>query len=522
MTSSLTGATALAWQNLRRDRIIAAVWLVLMAAMAAASAYATPSLISSPADQRRLALELNAQPALRALYGPILDPDALGEVAMSKMTVLYALIAAILFVVVLRRHTRVEEESGRAELLAATVIGRNAPLAGAVLECLGLAVVLGAVVFAASALGGLPVAGSLWFGLSWVGTAAVATGVAAVACQLSASARTCAAIAAAVLGAFYVVRALGDGLQATWLSWCSPLGWNTQLRAWSDPRIWVLALYAVTSALLLVVAAVLRGARDLGEGLVAARPGRTSAPAWLGSALGLVVRVHRTGALLWAVALFGGGIAFGAMSPGLDSLVASMGGGQELIDRLGGAMIAAVLSVLAMAVTFFGVSIVAAAGADEAGGHAELVLATGVSRRAWFGAVVGFALIGSAVLVLLGGLGLMIGDALAGGARPWTALVAAGAWVGAVVAVQAVVILAWSHRAAWSVLGWGVVALCLLDTLLGELLRFPTWLVKVSPYSVVPQYPVEAWRWSPVLGLWVGAALVGLLAWFRFRERDIG
>ena len=75
--------------------------------------------------------------------GRALRPDprrhSLGELAMTKVTVLYAVILALMFVVVVRRHTRTEEESGHAELLAGTAIGRDALLAGAVVEGVGAA-----------------------------------------------------------------------------------------------------------------------------------------------------------------------------------------------------------------------------------------------------------------------------------------------------------------------------------------------------------------------------------------------
>ena len=59
-----------------------------------------------------VATSFNEQPGLLALYGPILDPRSAGELAMSKLTVLYALFSAVLYVVLVRRHTRVEEETG--------------------------------------------------------------------------------------------------------------------------------------------------------------------------------------------------------------------------------------------------------------------------------------------------------------------------------------------------------------------------------------------------------------------------
>ena len=212
--------------------------------MTFASASATGTLFSSLQDRVTIATVLNEQPGLVALYGPILDPSSAGELAMSKLTVLYALFSAVLYVVLVRRHTRVEEESGRAELVGGTMIGRDAPLAAAVIESAGVAVALGLLVTLANVAGGLPTVGSVWFGLTWAGTGLVATGTAAVACQLSASSRTCGAIAAGLLAGAFALRAVGDTVDGLhWMSWLSPLGWNTQLRAWSEPRWWVLGLY---------------------------------------------------------------------------------------------------------------------------------------------------------------------------------------------------------------------------------------------------------------------------------------
>ena len=119
---------------LRRDRLLASVWIALLTVVAYASAAATESLYPTVADQVAAARAINASPAVVALYGPILDERSLGELAMTKLTVLYAVFVALLLVVVVRRHTRGDEENGRAELVAGTAVGRGAVLAAAVLE----------------------------------------------------------------------------------------------------------------------------------------------------------------------------------------------------------------------------------------------------------------------------------------------------------------------------------------------------------------------------------------------------
>ena len=190
--TTYAGTWALTRVALRRDRVLASVWVLLLVVVVYASAAATESIYPTAADRVEAAEAINASPAIVALYGPILDVRSAGELAMTKLTVLYAVFAALLFLVLVRRHTRTEEESGRAELLGGTAVGHDAQLAAAVLESVLVALALGALCALACVGGGLPVAGSVGFGLSWVGVSWVTIGLTAVACQLSASARTCA------------------------------------------------------------------------------------------------------------------------------------------------------------------------------------------------------------------------------------------------------------------------------------------------------------------------------------------
>lgn len=515
--TTLTGTGLLLRQAFRRDRIVVPVSLAVLTLMTYASASATETIFASAQERVRLAHSINGQPGLTALYGPILDPSSVGELAMSKMTVLYALVSTILYVVLVRRHTRVEEETGRAELAGGTAIGRDAPMAAAAIESLAVASALGMLVFTANAVAGLPVTGSLWFGVSWFGTGAVATAVAAVACQLSASARTCGAIAAGLLGGAFVVRAIGDAVEgAHWLVWWSPLGWNTQLRAWSEPRWWVVGLYVGLTAALLMLAQTLHGRRDIGAGMVHARPGPSEGR--LRGPGDLVLRLHRTSFGLWIVAMASMGAMFGAMSPGFDDLLSGTGG-SELIARLGGTFIAVLLSVAAMAVTCFPVSLIAAAHAQEATGLTGLVLSTQTSRTRWFGSIALFAFAGAAGLLLVVGVTTGAGFAAAGGGEGSAAVRASLGWVPAVWFVVAVAFIGLALGLDW--VGWAAVALFATMALIGDLLELPPWFVNLSPYAATPSYPAEPWSWTPTVSLLVlTAALVGA-AWWRLERRDI-
>ncbi len=398
---------------LRRDRVLVGAWLLVLTVVVAASAAATGSLYPTAADRVAAARAIDGSPAVVALYGPVLDPRSLGELAMTKTTVLYAVLVAVLAVLLVRRQTRGEEESGRAELVGATGVERSAPLAAALLEATLVSLAAGLLATAADVAGGLPVTGSVAFGAGWAATGLVGAAVGAVACQVSASARTCAALALGTLAALYLLRALGD---TTWagvpvVPWLSPLGWSTRLRAWGDPRWWVLLLHLGLAAALTVLAVVLRGRRDLGAGLVHARPG--PAHGRLGSPLGLACagparpgRVERRSPGRRCGPGHGG--ARRGRAAGLPAARAALA-------RLGGrggpgrALLAAELSVAAVVVTCFAVAVVARAGADEREGRTAQVLATPASRTAVLLAPALVAVVGSAWLLLVTGLGAALG-----------------------------------------------------------------------------------------------------------------
>jgi ABC-2 type transport system permease protein len=399
---------------------------------------------------------------------------------MTKMTVTYAVFLMAFAVTLVRRHTRVEEESGRAELLGGLALDQSAPLVSAVLLGGLGSLVISLLAALADIAGGLPVAGSLWFGASWLGLGLVGTGIGAVCAQVSASARTSGAVAAGTIAVLFVLRAVGDTTSASWLSWLSPLGWSTQLRAWSDPRGWVLLLDLALAAALVSAAVVVRGRRDLGSGLLPERAGPATGSPRLSDALALTLRVHTTSLAVWTVACAAMGVLMAAIVPSIGSMLDSAGA-RELVQRLGGVgalqetLVAAFVSVGAVVISCFAVAVVSHSGGEEHDGRTEEVLATATERSASF-------------LAVVAGLALV---ALALGSR-------------------------------YAALGWAVVVAVLLVGPVAELLRLPGWVAGLSPYSHVPKVPAESLAWTPEPVLAAIAAALLATAWWRYRERDIG
>jgi ABC-2 type transport system permease protein len=100
-----------------------------------------------------------------------------------------------------------------------------------------------------------------------------------------------------------------------------------------------------------------------------------------------------------------------------------------------------------------------------------------------------------------------------------SAVPAALGWVPAACLVAAVGLLGLGLRAPW--LGWSFFVVSMTLTFVGELLELPVCVQRISPYSAVPTYPLEAWQWPPVLVLTALVAAVSGLAWLLFRQRDV-
>ena len=242
-----------------------------------------------------------------------------------------------IFIVI--RHTRGDEEAGRLELVGSTVVGRQAPLTAGLLTAVTANVAIFALLCLALPATGLPVSGSVLFAAAIGASGLAFTGIAAVAAQLASGVRGARGICLGVLGAAFMLRAIGDSAGPSgpsWLTWTSPLGWVELTRPFDGQRWWVLALPCAVLVAGVGTAYTLSARRDLGAGLLPDRPGRPSASGLLRGPLSLAFRLQRGVLASWAA-----GVAFifaasGAAAKGIGSL---LGGSTQLrneFTRLGG------------------------------------------------------------------------------------------------------------------------------------------------------------------------------------------
>ncbi|MEB3021055.1 ABC transporter permease [Mycolicibacter sp. MYC098] len=525
---NLVGTPEMLRLYLRRDRIVLPMWVLLLS-LPLASVYiaSIKAIYPTAADRAGLATTIMASPAQRAVYGQVYN-DSLGAVGIWKAGIFHLLIAVAVILTVIR-HTRADEETGRTELIDSTAVGRYAGLTGALLLAGGASVTTGVIGALGLLTSGVPAAGSFAFGAALAGSGLVFTAVAAVAAQLSPSARFARGAAFSVLAAAFTIRAVGDAGSGA-LSWFSPLGWSLQVRPYAGDRWWVLVLHLATAAALTQLAYRLASRRDVGAGLLADRPGPRRAAPTLAGAFGLAWRLDRGALLLWTLGLLLYGLLIGSVVHGIGDEVGS-DSARDMVIRLGGtamlerAFIAVAFTMLGMVAAAFAVSLVLRLHQEETGGRAETLLAGSLSRSRWLASHLVIALIGAATAILASGVvaGVVYGAAVGDiGGQLGSVIGSAAVQLPAVWLPAAVTVALFGLAPRLAPTGWavliGFVALYLLGTLSG----LPQWVLDLEPFAHIPLVgPDVGFTALPLVALSaIDAALIGMGVW-AFRRRDL-
>ena len=519
--SMLTGTGTLLALAVRRDRIRLSVWIAVLTLM---MVYAPNAVrLAYPSEAQRIArVNLLKTPAGIMMGGPMFGGNEtdLGVMMANELMLTLIIAAAILAILTVIRHTRAEEESGAAELVMSSTVGRYArTFAALVLVGAVNAVLAVTMTLALSSVGFDPIdCAAMCLGIT--GAAMVFGAVAAVTAQLWRQARPATGAAMAALAAAALVRGVGDVINhsGSALSWFSPIAWAQQMRAFVDVRWWPFAMLVALTLTLMGTAAVLESRRQYDDGILPSTGERPRARPVRGVfALNLVLQ--RGQVIGWGVGLFVSALAFGSMTKSLEDAAKS----NELIARVlatqgNNGIYTTMTQFLAAATTAFVVSTIFRLNQDEQSGIAEAVLAGSVSRWRWLFSAVGATLIGSAVLLAVAGLGNGLGAAITLGEFDLVPrLTVAGlAQVPALMVIGAIAGLAVALRRAW--IGWLAVTFVVLALYLGALLRLPHWLIDLSPVgrTTVPSHvPVIA-----LIVMVVTAVVLSGVAGAIYRRRD--
>src|SRR5665647_593987 len=121
-TDLFAGTGRLVRLALRRDRILLPVWIASISGLAGAVVASYAATLPSEAERAVTAAFGAANPMARVFDGPA-SGTTLGAMSMVEAYKILAILTALMSAQAIVRHTRQDEETGRAELLGSAVVG---------------------------------------------------------------------------------------------------------------------------------------------------------------------------------------------------------------------------------------------------------------------------------------------------------------------------------------------------------------------------------------------------------------
>ncbi|MBB6450945.1 ABC-2 type transport system permease protein [Geomicrobium halophilum] len=515
---------------MRRDRLRIPLWFIGISFFTLMVPIAFVDLYPSQQERDGMA-ETMQNPAMIAMVGPgNLDNYTLGAMTAHQMLLITAVVVGLMSILLVTRHTRADEEDGRAEMIRSLPVGRLSNLNATLLVLCVTNVLLTLVTgFGLYSLGveSMDLEGSLLYGAGLGATGIFFTGVTALFAQLSESSRGTTGFSIAVLMIAYLVRAVGDVTNET-LSWFSPLGWVTQTEVYSNNDWGPIFLTIGVSVVLFFMANYLNAIRDLETGFFPSRPGRRGASPFLQDPAGLIVKLQRTGIIVWGMGMLIMGLSYGSVLGDLESFFA----GNEMMEQMLVAeegytlteqFIPTLMIVMGLLVTVPPLMSMLKLHGEEKKNRVEHLLARAVSRTKLMGSYLIISILNGFMMISLTAIGLwaaglaVMEEAFDFGTIYGAALVYYPAMLVMVgIAVLLIGILPKLVSIIWLYVFYAFIVLYL-----GELFQFPEWAGQLSPYGYIPQLPVEDMNVMAVTLLVVVAVILMVVGLIGYSKRDI-
>lgn len=537
--NNLSGTWRLIRLVLRRDRIKLSIWLIAIIATLAATVPAVIEAYDTPETRAAYVTSVGTSMVGR-MFGGVLDGGSLGAILMVEAFAFTATLIAFMNTLLVVRHTRKNEEMGSSELLQSARVGRYASLTAVLLVATVANIIIGiATGLIVMSFEQFSVSGGWILGATFALTGISFAAIAALTSQLSGSSRGANGLAGATIGIAYLLRALGDGFashtngmyESAWPSWLSPLGWGQQVYAMTRQELWVFGIFIGFTIICLSFAYIAMSKRDVGSGMLAARKGPARASSGLLSVFGLSWRLQYTSLIWWSVSMVIVGVLYGGIADQFKELLTSSETIQAYVGALGGegkvvdAFLSAMLGVTAIIVVGYVVQALQKLRSEETSSHLESILGTATGRISWIFSHTAIVAFGVLAMMVSLALSTALSSVLVAG-QSWSKLddilVAGLVYLPAIAVCLSLIVACFGLLPRLVVaLSWSMFVILIAISQLGALLKFPDYIMNISPFSHIPLLPSEVIEPMPLLTLVGISVVLFVLGVIAFVKRDI-
>lgn len=515
---------------LRRDRFRLPIWILSITLTVVVVAAAYPGLFPTLEERQALAIMME-NPAIIFMLGPStgLDNYTVGAMFGHEMLIFTGITAAIMNILLFTRHTRSDEEEGRIEVIRSLPVGRLANITSTTIILfianivLGLLIGLGLTVLNIESI---DFESSLLFGLSIGVMGIFFMGVTAVFAQLAETSRGAIGFSFAFMILIYIIRGIGD-VSYPALSWVAPFTWIVKTEVFVSNNWWPLIITLVVSLLIIALAYYLNSIRDLEAGFIPAKPGRSEARSYLKSPLGLGIRILRLTIISWLLGIFVIGLSYGSIFGEMDTFLENPVLAEVLPEVEGYSKEVLFLSflniIMSMLCAIPALIITLKIKGEENRGRIQHFLSKRISRNQIIGSYLFLAIVAAIFSLFLSGLGLWLAiiavmeNPISFGTIISSAIIYLPALLFMIgLSITLIGLYPKGSSLIWIYLGYTFFCLYL-----GEILGFPEWMKKLTPFGFIPQLPVDDVNYltlSLMTIISIGFIFLGFLG---YKKRDI-
>lgn len=524
---SFTGTIRLFLFTLRRERVHGIVWLLSLMFTTVSVALTFEHLYDTETEIEALK-QIILNPAITAMVG---QPYGINHYAtdtmMAHQMLLFTMIAvAIMNILLVARHTRADEQSGRLEHIIALPVGR---IAGTLALTLYV-IIINLFVTVSNALSlmaiGLEGVGSFSYGLALGTTGVFFASITALFAQFTSTSQATTGLSLFVLIGSYMLRAIGD-MEAEILSKFSPFGLLLMSEVYVNNYLSPFFILLGIAVLLLVIVFFLQANREIGEGLIQVRSRKVRQKS-LSNTFQFVLRLQLSLIIAWAIGLYVLGASYGSMLGDMETFLEGLSMIEKMLPDDGDGtlteqFLGMLMSVMALIGVVPSIIIVQRLYAEEDKNQMEILLTTGTSRIKVMSHYLLVAFITSIVMLVMTVIGLYsVSIFVMDEAIPFQIYLEYS--LGYLLAIWVTISLATfliGIAPKWRNVIWIYIVYSFVVIYLGDLLELPNWLKKLTSYGYTISFPLDSSDWLTFLGLIIVSCAFIVLGIKAYQSRDL-
>ncbi|PAV29134.1 tetronasin resistance protein [Virgibacillus profundi] len=474
-------------------------------------------------------------PAMIAMVGPTPVESAadytLGAMYAHEMLLFCGLFAMIMSVLHVVSHTRKEEDLGLTELVRSFQIGRQANSLASMMETIVinalLALFIGGVMMSFGA-DTISAEGSLLFGASIGFAGIVGAGFALVMAQIMPSSTSATGSALGIVGLLYIIRA-GTDVSNVDFSIINPLSWTYLTYPFTENN-WIPLIFAlIFSAIVVIIAFALEGARDMGAGYLPEREGRGNAKKSLLSVRGLFTKINKGVMIGWLVAFVIMGAAYGSIYGDMQTFLESNEMMKQMFSQSGVSIeesfTGTIMMVMIVLVSILPIAIVNKLFTEESRLHLSQLYATKVTRGQLYWTSIGLAVFAglAGILLAAGSLGgtaiSVMGDSVTMDIVDF--LTAGYNFLPSVLFFTGLAALALGWVPKLGKLVYFYLGYSFALNYFGGILDLPEWFSKTAIQSWIPQMPMDDFSTPVFITITVISIALMVMGYLGYSRRDM-